>query len=113
MAVTIWIDNGEEYEEVALPITRIVCPRCQGLGVHDAWEGGMTRDEMDDMDPDFFDDYRDGLYNVPCTRCHGRNVIEVVDESRLSPALRAAWDDDQRAADEVAQMERMERLMGC
>lgn len=79
----------EEWE--ALPTKVIVCPRCGGRGSHDCWEGGMTRDEMDEQGPEFFDDYMNGMYSVTCTECDGRNVIDGIDEDRCAPELLEAW----------------------
>ena len=86
---------GDGTGEVQLPTKREVCPRCDGKGKHDAWEGGMTASEMDEQGPDFFDDYMSGVYDVQCSVCRGRNVIEVVDRERVSdPALLARYDEE-------------------
>ena len=51
----------------------LICPACKGEGSHvnpniDA--GGISAEDFYD-DPDFFDDYMSGMYDVPCDACHG------------------------------------------
>ena len=86
-------DNDEgSSEDVKLPSKFVVCDRCQGRGVHDCWEGGMTGDEMAEQGPEFMDDYLDGMYDKACTVCNGLRVIEVVDRDRLTADLKARYD---------------------
>lgn len=61
-----------------MSIKWVVCPRCDGEGSHvnPAVDGhGITSDEMDELGPDFFDDYMGGVYDVTCERCKGRRVV--------------------------------------
>lgn len=98
------VDMDGETEEVALPFKMVVCDLCDGGGRHvnpsiDAH--GLTREDFDD-DPDFAEDYFAGVYDVTCSQCKGRNVVPVVDESRLTPEQLAAWklqQENQYAAD--------------
>lgn len=56
----------------------IVCPTCEGRGTHvnrNVDGHGITSDEMDELGPDFFEDYMSGVYDVVCTECRGRNVV--------------------------------------
>ncbi len=94
-------DTFGDFVPVFLPTKIVVCHRCGGRGVHDCWEGGMTRDEMDEQGPEFFDDYMAGVYDKVCDVCHGRNVEKVVDEEACDPVLLAAYiaDCEQEAAD--------------
>lgn len=55
----------------------IVCPVCDGHGVTvnpniDAH--GLTEEDFYD-DPEFREDYRNGVYNVQCGACHGKRVV--------------------------------------
>jgi DnaJ-class molecular chaperone len=83
---TIENDDGEEvvYE---LPSKMEVCSLCGGHGTHlmPGLQGhAFTREEFEDT----FDDDEDreqyftrgGRYDVTCQCCHGKNVIEVIDE---------------------------------
>jgi hypothetical protein len=110
MKYTLYDEDGSE--EVELPSHYEVCPRCEGKGSHDCWEGGMTGDEMAEQGPDFFEDYMSGMYDAKCTVCKGLRVVEVVDRDRLSPDLLARFDkaEDERRGME-AEME-MERRLG-
>ena len=56
----------------------VVCPTCEGKGTHvnPAVDGhGITSDEMDDLGPDFFEDYMSGTYDVRCQECGGNRVV--------------------------------------
>ncbi len=60
----------------------IVCPRCAGRGVITNPSiypdgGGFTQSEWAELDYDSQDMYMDGAYDVRCTECKGRNVVEV------------------------------------
>ena len=86
--VVVYDDNDNELE---LPTTWEVCPRCNGTGVHDAWEGGLTSSEMHELDDDFFEDYAAGRYDVPCSECNGERLVAIVDEDALTPEQARAW----------------------
>jgi len=54
-----------------------VCPLCEGKGSHvnpSIDSSGLTAEDFYE-DPDFFEDYRSGVYNVPCNLCSGLRVI--------------------------------------
>ena len=78
--------EGEDGEiERELPWRWGVCPICDGKGTHvnpaiDA--GGITGAEMDELGPDFQEDYLSGVYDVPCNLCGGRTTVPVLDEAR-------------------------------
>jgi hypothetical protein len=83
---------GETDDEIVDLASKFeVCGRCQGRGVHDCWEGGMTGDEMAEQGPEFFEDYRSGIYDTRCTVCGGQRVVEVVDVDRLPPGQLARY----------------------
>lgn len=112
--LTIELDDEDgSTETVKLPSKMEVCPRCDGRGVHDCWEGGMTGDEMAEQGPDFFEDYMSGTYDTQCTECKGRNVVEVIDRDRTPPDLLARYDAQQKELADMYAMEAMERRMGC
>lgn len=75
--------DGDEAESMPLPAKYVVCDRCEGTGTHDCWEGGMTGDEMAEQRPEFFEDYRAGVYDRTCTECNGNRVLLVVDRDKL------------------------------
>lgn len=79
-------DDGIERE---LPTTWETCDVCDGKGTHvnpNIDRQGLTADDFHD-DPDFFDNYRRGDYDICCNRCGGRRVVAVVDEDHTSSEL--------------------------
>jgi hypothetical protein len=100
-------------EPITIPHKTIVCPRCDGSGSHDCWEGGMTGDEMAEQGPEFFEDYMSGVYSVPCSECKGRNVIQVPDRDRIDPELLAEIDQQEQDEADYQAMVAAERRMGC
>lgn len=107
---------SEEFEtEFRLPIIKEVCPVCQGEGtiVNRSIDGnGISADDFYD-DPDFAEDYMRGVYNVVCDECNGRNVISVVDESRLDDETLKAWNEWQRDASDAVAENLAELRFGC
>lgn len=103
--------DGEYWQDVSLPSKFVVCHRCQGRGVHDAWEGGMTMDEMDEQGPEFMEDYLDGVYDVACSVCGGQRVLEVVDEARVPAKLREAYAQHKQREYEYAEERAFEDRM--
>ena len=92
MEITITIFNDEDDSEVeySLPAKNEVCDRCEGTGYHltpSIGEHAYSSEEFYEA----FDDEEDreqyfkrgGIYDVVCYTCKGKNVVLVVDESRL------------------------------
>ena len=104
MKVWVELEDGTE-EEQTLPSRKVVCYRCNGSGVHDAWEGGFSMDD-EFVDDDFLDDYRQGIYDVLCSECHGRNVVDEVDEDSLTPIQAKAYREYLEYQDELARERR-------
>lgn len=79
-------DDGIERE---LPTRFGLCDVCDGKGTHvnpNIDRQGLTAEDFHD-DPDFFDNYRRGDYDIPCNRCNGRRVIAVVDADHTEAHL--------------------------
>lgn len=79
--VSICNDEGEVHE-VELPATYEVCERCRGEGTHvnPSIDGnGLSREDFDE-DPDFEEDYFNGVYDVTCEECGGKRVVPQIDE---------------------------------
>lgn len=60
----------------------ILCPTCGGRGVTTNPSiypdgGGFTQSEWAELDYESQETYMDGGYDITCTKCKGRNVIEV------------------------------------
>jgi len=70
-------EDGYEDDWVAYPAEYAVCPNCRGKGSHvnRAIDGnGLTREDFEE-DPDFMEDYLNGVYDVPCDECQGMRVV--------------------------------------
>jgi phage FluMu protein Com len=65
---------------------KIVCPKCEGEGkvCHEALE--VWTNEDIDNNPEEFETYLAGGYDVPCPRCKGLRVVEDTQEERESYA---------------------------
>ena len=77
------IESHDEFDaEVQLPSKKEICPQCHGEGTHvnPSIDGnGLTYENFDD-DPDFYENYFNGHYDVVCHTCNGHNVVDVLDE---------------------------------
>lgn len=104
---------NEEHPNEKVPTYMVLCNRCQGNGVHDSWEGGMSSSEMDEQGLDFFDDYMSGMYDRTCSECDGRNVTREVNEDFMSVAMLAEWKDWLASYYESRAIEAQERAMGA
>lgn len=88
--------------DVDLPTKVEVCDRCQGKGTHTnpSIDGnGISAEEFDE-DPDFAEDYLSGVYDIICEVCNGRNVVEIVDESRIPQEYKKQYEATEKARHE-------------
>lgn len=73
----------------------IVCPICEGEGkyVNPAIDShGLTAEDFHE-DPDFFDEYMAGTYDVTCNFCKGRTTVDAATvEQRLEERAEARQD---------------------
>ncbi len=115
--VQVLTRKGNSFE-VKLPSKVIVCPDCNGSGTElcGGLKGAVISDESLE-DPDFCRSYFGGDYDVACSRCNGRNVIDAVDEERLSKKMleryyRQVESDARYEAEERAERRFWERAYG-
>jgi len=106
MGDEVWVDLPTYWE---------VCPICDGEGKHvnpsiDA--GGLTQDDFDE-DPDFRQNYLEGVYDIPCNYCGGKRVVKMVNTDLLSDDVAEAFRDQQRDDAEEEAIHRAELAMGC
>ena len=109
--------SDAEPEFINPPMKREVCHSCNGSGVtvaHVESEGdGITASEMDELGPDFLEDYMSGVYDRPCPTCDGRNVVDAWDWDRMDPrTLKVCTDREQAVFDSDAE-QAAERRAGC
>lgn len=85
--IAIEIENDETgiSDTLELPAKWEICLACQGEGteLYGSLKGADVTDLCNE-DPDFEEEYHDGLYDVPCSCCHGEGKVLVVDESSLT-----------------------------
>lgn len=112
MPEPITLYAGSE-DEIRIPTRFEVCDRCHGEGSHDAWDGGMTAEEMHEQGDEFLEDYLAGVYSVPCTECNGKRVVAVIDELRATPEQRAAYEKHINDEYDYRAMVAAERAAGC
>ena len=108
---------ADENDNIILPAKNEVCGRCNGEGVHDhpAFANGLTWEDFAE-DPDFYEEYRSGMYDVVCTECKGLRVVPVVYELQLSEDQKIVWNEYQEDLRCIAEMNRemeAERRMGA
>jgi len=83
-------DNVVISEDDTVPIRFEVCNVCDGRGEYvnpSSDSHGITRDEMDDLGEEFFEDYHSGVYNIPCGLCGGDRVVPVPTDASHARAL--------------------------
>jgi hypothetical protein len=109
------LEDDDGYEETfTVPVTFEVCGTCGGSGYHvnpsiDAH--GISPDEFA-RDPDFFDDYRSGVYNQECNECGGNRVVPVLNEKSIKPDLLKRINDKIRWEGEYAREQAREAKYG-
>ena len=84
-----------------------VCATCDGRGeyVNPSIDShGIGREEMDELGPEFMDDYRSGMYNITCATCDGVRVVPVPTDSQVLAELQ----ESQENAAMWARVNRME-----
>lgn len=117
--------NDEDGEEVthSFPAKFEVCDSCEGHGthLHESIRGNTyTREEFneafddDDSQAEYF--RHGGRFDVTCSTCKGKNVVQVVDEAKLSAEQKRLFAEYQEWLDEEEQergYDRMTRRAEC
>jgi hypothetical protein len=91
MTLTVEIDDGDTAEEFVIPFRWEVCRTCDGKGKYvnpNIDRQGISPEEFAE-DPEFFEDYRSGMYDIPCALCEGRRVVPVPDENGVAEEVLA------------------------
>lgn len=94
------------------PMRWKVCPACNGRGTMTLKRIAISADAFDE-DPDFAEDYFNGVYDEACDECRGRTTVSVIDEDRLTADEKEwveEWWADER---DYRALVEMERRMGC
>ena len=98
MITVKWYDEAGDEVESTFPSVMIVCPECEGTGfvlcegmrgyAYSAEEFAESFD--DDERAQYFT--RGGIYDQKCPCCHGKNVIPIVNEERLTSDQKVEYD---------------------
>lgn len=113
MAIVLYRDGDSiEEQEIHLPVKFEICSTCRGKGSSSSYLGAFTREDMDEMGEEFFEDYRRGNYDRACDECKGLRVVEVVDRENCDPALLEEYDKQCQEEYLDAHISRMERMLG-
>jgi len=116
-----WIRDYWEEEpattarDVRIPAVYEVCHVCRGKGHHvnpDIDRNGITPDDFNE-DPDFFDQYTSGVYDIGCRWCKGRKVEMVVDEESTEKEDLEIYHEMMQGHWETIQEQEAERRAGC
>jgi hypothetical protein len=114
LALPNWVHPDEESETDFgyspdrsnwIPVKYEKCETCDGKGKHvnpsiDAH--GLSSDDFAE-DPQFAEDYFNGMYDVECRECEGRRVAIEVDRDRATPEqVKSIEDWFQEQADDYA-----------
>lgn len=91
--IALLIDEEDGETEISLVLEWEVCSTCDGNGKHvnpsiDAH--GLTAGDFAE-DPDFAEDYFNGIHDVECHECHGRRVVATSSDPRFLQAVSDAW----------------------
>lgn len=118
MKITITTGEDEDGNETVLsiPARYEVCDRCRGTWSHTnpAIDGnGITGDEMDELGPEFLEDYLGGVYDVQCEECRGERLVLVPDDDRCSPEQLKAYHAHLREEWEYRALVAAERRVGA
>lgn len=114
ITMELWSEDDGCHMPVQLPAHYEVCPRCDGRGTQ-CNLGAMTGDEyreVCDGDPDFPEDYKQGMYSVPCSECGGLRVVSEVDLDRLDSTTKARVEAEYQARAEDAAERRYQQRYG-
>ena len=112
----LWTEDEDGNEvRIELPTHWEVCPVCDGEGKHvnpsiDC--GGISGDQFDD-DPEFWESYQAGVFDVVCYHCEGLRVVRAVDWDRLTDEQRRLLEEQEQADAEYEAERRAEFIMGC
>ena len=112
--LSVW-DNDDNETIILLPTKRAICSRCNGDGVHTnpAIDGNGISAETFHEDPEFREDYFNGVYDIQCEECHGEKIVDIVDVDAMSYDTWKAWETDQRERMQDEMMRRAELRAGC
>ena len=90
-----------------------ICPYCSGEGQigNPAFDG--ISPDGDDYDDDFYDDYFSGKYDITCSHCEGKGMLQAVDRKNNNPKLLRKYYKYLDTMEHLHDCEDAERRAGC
>ncbi len=101
--------DGETRE---VPFAFEVCHVCRGRGQYvnpNLDRHGLSREDLDQWEPEEIQDYRNGEYNVQCGYCEGRSVIPVTPDKEVLNDL-TGWESSM--AEWQSEIDSESRMLG-
>jgi hypothetical protein len=92
-------------------LTSYECDNCSGAGKHlyGSLKGHCFTDDDISKDPDFFDDMREGKYDVTCNSCEGNGFFMIFADNKDNKEFIEKIENDAIADAEYAAEVRAER----
>jgi hypothetical protein len=113
-------EDGKECECVIVEDQEVqlayeVCGFCSGRGkyVNPNIDRNGISGETFREDPEFFHEYRSGMYDVPCKQCKGKRVMPVAADPKIQEAINRAEEEHHECAMEMYYERMAEIRMGC
>lgn len=100
-------------EDHGWPTKYEVCPECRGKGASSAYLGAFTAEDVDELGPEWMEDYTAGRYDRPCQECNGLRVVEILDRDQATPEQVEDYEDWLDGEADIEAMYRMERMLGA
>lgn len=89
-------DEDGEPILIRIPVELIVCTSCDGKGSYvnpNIDRNGIDPDDFD-LDPEFFEEYRGGVFDIQCAHCYGLRVIPVPIEEEMRKRVQEGLDEE-------------------
>lgn len=81
---------AKDYDDsIEIPAHYEVCDTCEGRGSHvnpSVDENGLSAEDFD-QDPDLYESYMTGMYDVSCNQCHGKRVVMAPNFDAMTPDM--------------------------
>jgi hypothetical protein len=114
--IEVYNEELDDYEDKEVNAQWIICRKCQGEGkiVNPAIDGNGLSAEDFAQNPDFKEDYMNGVYDIPCPECSGSGkILEPDPIGEEQEKLVELWLENRREVAEMRQQEEQERKYGA
>jgi DnaJ-class molecular chaperone len=87
--------HKEDGTEEKLPTKWVKCTSCDGKGTSSAYLGAFTRDDIDEVGSDWWEDYMAGSFDRACEHCGGKGLERQLDKENCTPEQIEAYSKQQ------------------